>query len=107
MLVCCYCSCFLPFPSPSQGISLRVRRPNDYNPALAAALGPTTPNPDLKLEVLGLTPGANAADGPDRIFIGGLPYFFSEDNVRELLSTFGEVQAFDLVRDRDSGNSKG
>lgn len=37
-----------------EGVSVRVRRPNDYNPAAAAALGPSAPNPNLNLAAIGL-----------------------------------------------------
>ena len=50
---------------------------------------------------------AGGADGPDRIFVGGLPYYLTEEQIRELLSSFGPLKAFDLVKDRDTGNSKG
>ena len=40
-----------------EGTNVRVRRPNDYNPAFAATLGPSAPSPDLKLDVVGLHPG--------------------------------------------------
>lgn len=29
------------------------------------------------------------ADGPDRIFVGGLPYYFTEEQIKELLQSFG------------------
>jgi len=29
------------------------------------------------------------AEGPDRIFVGGIPYYFSEEQMRELLESFG------------------
>ncbi|XP_077241734.1 splicing factor U2af large subunit A-like isoform X2 [Tasmannia lanceolata] len=91
-----------------EGVSVRVRRPTDYNPSLAAALGPSQPSPYLNLAAVGLTPGAiGGAEGPDRIFVGGLPYYFSEAQIRELLESFGSLRGFDLVKDRDTGNSKG
>ncbi|KAK3285005.1 hypothetical protein CYMTET_7370 [Cymbomonas tetramitiformis] len=105
-----------------EGVSVRVRRPNDYNPAMASTLGPSTPNPSLNLQAIGLgiAPGMAGmpggmpgmvpqpqADGPDRIFVGGLPYYLNEEQIRELLAQFGELQAFDLVKDRETGNSKG
>ena len=92
-----------------EGVPLRVRRPSDYNPAMAAQLGPSDPSPNLNLSVLGLQPGnqGQAADGPDRIFVGGLPYYLTEPQIRELLESFGPLKAFDLVKDRDTGNSKG
>ena len=44
-----------------EGVSVRVRRPNDYNPAAAAALGPSVPNPALNLAAIGLQPGGMGA----------------------------------------------
>lgn len=36
---------------------MRVRRPSDYNPSMAATLGPSQPSPHLNLAAVGLTPG--------------------------------------------------
>ncbi|GLJ06857.1 hypothetical protein SUGI_0050370 [Cryptomeria japonica] len=89
-------------------VTVRVRRPSDYNPSLAAALGPSQPSPHLNLAAVGLTPGTiGGAEGPDRIFVGGLPYYFTEPQIRELLESFGPLRGFDLVKDKDTGNSKG
>ncbi|CAN1306163.1 Splicing factor U2af large subunit B [Linum perenne] len=91
-----------------EGAPVKVRRPTDYNPSLAATLGPSQPNPNLNLGAVGLTPGsAGGLEGPDRIFVGGLPYYFTEAQVRELLESFGPLRGFDLVKDRETGNSKG
>ncbi|KAH0900639.1 hypothetical protein HID58_040142 [Brassica napus] len=46
-------------------------------------------------------------EGPDRIFVGGLPYYCTELQARELLEIFGALKGFDLVKDRETGNSKG
>ncbi|XP_038971070.1 splicing factor U2af large subunit A isoform X2 [Phoenix dactylifera] len=91
-----------------EGVSVRVRRPTDYNPSLAAALGPSHPNPHLNLAAAGLTLGTiGGAEGPDRIFVGGLPYYFTDAQIKELLESFGPLRGFDLVKDKDTGNSKG
>lgn len=75
---------------------------------MAAALGSSQPNPNLNLAAVGLMPGsAGGLEGPDRIFVGGLPYYFTEAQVRELLESFGVLRGFDLVKDRETGNSKG
>ncbi|KAJ6396900.1 hypothetical protein OIU77_021852 [Salix suchowensis] len=91
-----------------EGVAVRVRRPTDYNPSLAATLGPSQPSPLLNLAAVGLVPGTiSGAEGPDRVFVGGLPYYFTELQIRELLESFGPLRGFDLVKDRDTGNSKG
>ena len=74
---------------------------------------------------------AGGADGPDKVFVGGLPYYLTEVQIKELLESFGYVhylhmsvsgifvldflilalcrplRGFDLVKDRETGNSKG
>ncbi|KAE8682041.1 Splicing factor U2af large subunit B [Hibiscus syriacus] len=96
------------FVEMRSGAPVKVRRPSDYNPSLAATLGPSQPNPNLNLAAVGLTPGsAGGLEGPDRIFVGGLPYYFTEAQIRELLESFGPLRGFDLVKDRETGNSKG
>lgn len=98
------------------GVSVRVRRPNDYNPALAVNLGPQVPSPALNLAAIGLTPGGGGASAQaapsvqeqrDRVFIGGLPYYLTEEQVRELMGSFGAIKTFTLVKDKDTGTSKG
>lgn len=95
-----------------EGVAVRVRRPNDYNPAAAALLGPANPSPNLNLAAIGLGAGGgggtvSAGQDPDRVFVGGLPYYLNEEQCRELLGSFGAIKSFDLVKDRETGNSKG
>ncbi|XP_074591495.1 splicing factor U2af large subunit A-like [Curcuma longa] len=92
-----------------EGVSVKVRRPTDYNPSLAATLGPSQPSPHLNLDAVGLSSSNTimGSEGPDRIFVGGLPYYFADAQIRELLESFGPLRGLDLVKDRDTGNSKG
>ena len=46
-----------------EGTALRIRRPNDYNAALAANMGPAFPDPALNLAAIGLDPASRAAAG--------------------------------------------
>jgi len=80
------------------GVPIRVRRPNDYNPVAAAALGPSHPSASLNLGVLGLAPALAGGDA-DRIFVGGLPGVLGEAQVRELLEAFGPLRQLELVRE--------
>jgi len=41
------------------------------------------------------------------IYIGNLPYNTSEDDLRDLFGTHGEVSTVNIIIDRDSGRSKG
>ena len=115
-----------------EGVTVRIRRPADYNPTAAAALGPGAPNPNLNLAAIGMDraqaqPAAPAGGPPmppmgtttqmlpvdaanpgsERIFVGGLPYYLKEPECRELLGSFGQIRAFDLIKDRVTGDSKG
>ena len=75
---------------------VKVKRPNDYNPALAPDMNPNA-LPKFDLSKLGII-SSNVPDGPDKIFIGGLHYHLTDDQVLELLSAFGQVKAFNLVK---------
>ena len=52
-------------------------------------------------------PAVPPEDLPNRLFIGGLPYFLNETMVKELVEAFGPTKSFMLVTDRETGNSKG
>ncbi len=41
------------------------------------------------------------------IYIGNLPYNISEDELRDLFASHGEVSKANIIVDRDSGRSKG
>ncbi|KAL6220280.1 hypothetical protein ACLB2K_008036 [Fragaria x ananassa] len=88
-----------------EGASLRVRRPNDYNPSMAAKLGPSQPSPNLNLANVGLIPSSTSTGGfevPDCIlFASGLPYFITEAQIKELLESFGPLRCFQLVKDSE------
>ncbi len=42
-----------------------------------------------------------------RLFVGNLPYEFTEDDLRNLFSSYGEVTYAKIITDRDTGRSKG
>lgn len=56
---------------------------------------------------LGIVAGT-VPDGPNKIFIGGLPYHLTDAQVMELLGAFGPIRAFHLVKsDPAATQSKG
>jgi RNA recognition motif-containing protein len=42
-----------------------------------------------------------------KLFVGGLPFATTDDELKELFATHGAVASASVVRDRDSGRSKG
>eukprot|EP00871_Galdieria_phlegrea_P000321 jgi/Galph1/128/GphlegSOOS_G4870.1 len=93
-----------------RGMSLRMRRPNDYNPSIHA---PVYPPVGFDPSPLGIV-STQVPDGPDKVFIGGLPYHLTEDQIKEILSSYdcknghlGPLNAFNLVKDPNTGLSKG
>ena len=82
-----------------KGQSLKIRRPHDYQPM-----------PGMSEQPQATVPGVIStfvADSPFKIFIGGLPNYLNEDQVKELLMSFGQLRAFNLVKDSATGLSKG
>ena len=45
-------------------------------------------------------------DSPNKVFLGGLPNYLNEDQVKELLTSCGQLRAFNLVKDSAMGISK-
>jgi len=85
---------------------VKIKRPNDYNPAMAPDVHPTS-LPKLDVSRLGIISGT-VPDGPNKIFVGGLHYHLLESQILELLGAFGKVKAFHLVKsDPDAETSKG
>jgi hypothetical protein len=72
-----------------QGIPLKIRRPKDY-------VGPEGPLGTLY--VPGVV-GTTVADTPNKIYIGGLPTYLQDEQVMELLKSFGELKSFNLVKE--------
>lgn len=42
-----------------------------------------------------------------KIYVGNLPFSATEDEIRALFEPFGEVTSVDIVKDRDTGRSRG
>jgi len=80
------------------GHALKVRRPKDY-----------VPLPDNQTDS-SYIPGivsTNVRDSDHKLFVGGLPLSLTEDQAKELLSAYGPLRSFNLVRDAATNASKG
>ncbi|KAG1444636.1 hypothetical protein G6F56_010221 [Rhizopus delemar] len=81
-----------------EGQQLKIRRPKDYQAPVEGA--------EMSLQLPGLV-STNVPDTPNKIFIGGIPVYLNDDQVIELLKSFGELRAFNLVKDTTTGANKG
>ncbi|XP_029293980.1 splicing factor U2AF 65 kDa subunit-like isoform X4 [Cottoperca gobio] len=82
-----------------QGQSLKIRRPHDYRPLPGISEQPAFHVPGVVSTVV--------PDSPHKLFIGGLPNYLNDDQVKELLTSFGSLKAFNLVKDSATSLSKG
>lgn len=81
-----------------QNQSLKLRRPKDY-------IGPDV-RPSSSIHVPGVI-STNVPDSINKIFVGGLPTYLTDEQVIDLLQAFGELRAFNLVKESGTGASKG
>ncbi|KAJ1110570.1 hypothetical protein NDU88_007920 [Pleurodeles waltl] len=82
-----------------QGQPLKIRRPHDYQPLPVMSENPSVYVPGVVSTVV--------PDSAHKLFIGGLPNNLNDDQVKELLTSFGPLKAFNLVKDSATGLSKG
>lgn len=66
-------------------VKLQVARPKDFVGI------------DPELATMGLS--AMGGDSPNKLFIGGLPTYLNDEQVMELLKSFGELKSFNLVKE--------
>ncbi|CAL8085646.1 unnamed protein product [Calicophoron daubneyi] len=79
--------------------ALKLRRPRDYAPLPGVSETPSVVVPGVVSTVV--------QDSPHKVFVGGLPNYLNEDQVKELLLSFGPLKGFNLVKDGSTGLSKG
>jgi len=90
-----------------RGHRLRLGRASHAGGSVGSAKPRTLTNiKPLNVERLGIL-STNVEDGPDKIYIGGLPNALNTQQVVELLQTYGQLKAFYLFTDAASGMSKG
>lgn len=82
---------------------LRLRRPNDYN---AGGDLDARPPDGFNPNILGIV-STQVSDGPNKVFIGGIPYNLTEDQIKNLLQSYGPLAAFNLIKEPSTGMSKG
>lgn len=68
-------------------------------------LGPTQPDPTMDVSLLDIC-RTLVEDSPSKLFVGGLPCDWSEEQVKELFAPYGMIKSFNLVMDKGTGKSK-
>jgi splicing factor U2AF subunit len=82
--------------SPSGG--LVIRRPKDY--IVPAIVEDTQYDPEATV------PSTHVVDSPHKISVTNLPPYLTEDQVMELLISFGKLRSFVLVKDNGTQESR-
>lgn len=67
-----------------KGQSLKIRRPHDYQPMPGMSEAPNITVPGVVSTVV--------ADSPHKIFIGGLPNYLNEDQVKGMSTFWSLIQ---------------
>lgn len=86
-----------------KGQAIKVQRPTDYDPS---ALPPCGESITLNLGALGIV-STQVPDGPNKVFVGGLSYHITEEQLKDLLQSFGPLRGLHLVKDPGATQSKG
>jgi splicing factor U2AF subunit len=80
-----------------EGKQLQIRRPKDYIvPLIAEDSGAPEPGQI----------SSNVPDTPNKIMVAKIPEYIQDEQVIELLKSFGELKAFILVKDTTDDTSK-
>jgi len=82
----------------ANGVPLKIRRPKDYQPP-----------PDhivRKYHIPGII-STHVDNDNNKVFLGNLPTNLTDEDVKQFVTTFGPLKAFNLVKDLTTGVSKG
>jgi len=87
-----------------RGLSLKMGRPANYNASSASMASRKAPKLDLgKIGIV----SSHVPNGPNKLYVGGVPYNLKVQQVRELLETYGPLRGLWLSNDPVTGLSKG
>jgi len=87
-----------------RGLALKLGRPANYNASASCIAARQAPK--LNLSKLGIF-SSHVPNGPNKLYIGGLPYNLKQNQVRELLEAYGPLRGLFLSYDPSTNLSKG
>lgn len=88
------------------GNALKIRRPKDYVPLPEGFQDQVDPIFSKALDNSNIV-STTVPDSPFKVFIGGIPSHLTEEQVKQLLLSFGQLRSFNLVKDGQTGKGKG
>jgi len=83
------------------GCALKIKRPRDYQPIQTWSINGDYSSLPANFQIKSVAGGDQAS----KIFISNLPGSYSENNVRTLVSIYGDVKSFEYVRDGPKGSA--
>eukprot|EP00026_Physarum_polycephalum_P006706 Phypoly_transcript_06757.p1 GENE.Phypoly_transcript_06757~~Phypoly_transcript_06757.p1 ORF type:complete len:524 (+),score=51.75 Phypoly_transcript_06757:127-1698(+) len=93
---------------------LKIRRPTDYKPPGSIPINPTllaAADPAAAIAaaaaVVPVQPIPNVPESPHKLFMGGIPSTLTEEQLKPMLQGFGQLKAFNMIKDTVTGLSKG
>jgi len=87
-----------------RGLTLKFGRPANYNASASCIAARQAPK--LNLSKLGIF-SSHVPNGPNKLYVGGLPYNLTQKQVRELLEAYGPLRGLFLSYDPATNLSKG
>eukprot|EP00911_Craspedida_sp_UC1_P000062 UC1_evm1s51 len=114
------------------GNPLRIGRPREYTPPFVPSIVPPPPPGIVPSKMAAKQPSSSSSsgapavgegggggggggggitryipNGPNKIYMGNIPSYLNEEQVKDLLQAFGPLKGLHLVRDRLTGTPKG
>ncbi|XP_043644237.1 splicing factor U2AF 50 kDa subunit [Drosophila teissieri] len=98
-----------------RGQILKIRRPHDYQPVPSIRVSNMESYRSFRLPATTVTNPPIATipmssivpDSPNKIYVGGLPTCLDQEQIKDLLQSFGELKGLNLVKDINTSLSKG
>ncbi|CZU00385.1 splicing factor U2AF large subunit [Plasmodium falciparum NF54] len=98
---------------PYNNYCLRIGRPHDYIPPPEGDPAFTTVFTDINMDVFEkLRPSKpvnvkTSSDEENRLYIQNLPHDLKDEQIKDLLEQFGDLKAFNIIKDLNTGLNKG
>eukprot|EP00924_Labyrinthula_sp_SR-Ha-C_P005985 snap_masked-scaffold_14-processed-gene-11.16-mRNA-1 protein AED:0.40 eAED:0.40 QI:0/-1/0/1/-1/1/1/0/452 len=83
-----------------KGMSLNLRRPANYVSDSAPPPGEIPPMDVTKVGMLRGKPSSFVENSPEKVYVAGIPYDISEEQLQELLESYGRLASLCIIKDK-------